>query len=142
MRCRLDFAACQFFDLKEKGDRVFVIVSGGVVHEGASKTEAQIMRDYLEGICSVPSGCIFVEDRSVNSIENVQFILNEWSFLRGSLQKFVVVSQCLHAVRVKNVFFALGKQQVSVRACRYGSFFRWEKNFLHDCCLGDGRNMF
>lgn len=111
----------------------YICVAGGVIHPGNSRAEWEIMRDYLErrGIHFMK---VLTERYSVDTVGNVTFSIDKYrsEYPRFSSRdtKIVVVSQRLHALRIRRAFRAMGKQEVEILPCPYGD---WKQALLGNC---------
>lgn len=108
----------------------FILVTGGIVYPGEILSESGISRKFILG-SGILSEQILSEETSVDSVSNVvQAVERYRCLLLAPDTSVVIVSQFPHAMRLLRTFRALGKNEVSIRTCPYGS---WEQAIRAYC---------
>ncbi|MNZ74724.1 hypothetical protein D3C78_931820 [compost metagenome] len=96
MRERLDYAML----LLHEGAVEVLILSGGLDANGATKTEAEGMRDYLVGK-GISADKLLLEPKSTSTYENIKF--SKAIASEHQLSTFVVITHDYHAARAKEI---------------------------------------
>ena len=96
-----------------EGGYDYIIVSGGVTRRHQCVSEADFMKAWLVEHAKIPPGGIITECASRDSFENVRNTM-EW-YLSGSMYlakdvSVTIVSQRVHAMRLRAIFEAYGVQ--------------------------------
>ena len=110
LRRRLEAA----YDYLSEHESVFAVVSGGQ-GDDESVSEAQCMRDWLVSEGIAPER-IFMEDRSVNTVENLRFskrIISE----NGLPEKITLVTDGYHQLRAEMIAEKQGIKAYNISGC-------------------------
>ena len=105
LKKRLDF----FIKKYKKGDKV--ILSGGNPKKN-THTEAFIMSKYIKKHLDIKKNHILLENRSLNTQENVFFILKKLD--KYNINTISLITSSWHLKRVKTLFKKLSERKINI----------------------------
>lgn len=104
----------------ERGNS-YVCVTGGIVYSGEVLSESEVMEVYFLGR-GIPKKRIL----TAGGVDSVSNVVQAWGKYRqlfsSSDTTIAIVSQWPHAFRLWRTFRALGKKEVQIESCPYGSW--------------------